>query len=87
MHVSYLDAAENTDPVNKVLPPFYLPQALGQLLPRLLPLGQPKTYLFATWVSESRALMMRYVDVGTESRVEFNGRLIRANRVRKSTSG
>lgn len=61
------------------LPPFYLPQALGHLLPRLVPLNEPKGYLFATYVSEpQRSIMLRYVDVGREQQVNLAGRNVRA---------
>ena len=65
-------------PVTQELPPWYLPQAAGHLLPRLLPLNQPKTFMFATYISDSRAVMHRYVDVGTEQEVELAGKRVRA---------
>jgi hypothetical protein len=60
------------------LPPYYLPQALGHLLPRLLPLDRPQTYLFATYVPEQREVVMRYVDVEKERDVPFIGGKIHA---------
>jgi hypothetical protein len=68
----------NVPPLAKQLPPFYLPQAVGHLLPRLLPLNEPKTYLFATYVSDRREVMMRYVDVGYEQDVDLGGKRVRA---------
>ena len=65
-------------PINRSLPPFYLPQAVGHLLPRLLPRREAKTFLFATYVSERREVMMRYVDVGTEQQVELEGQRVTA---------
>ena len=66
------------EPVVQELPPWYLPQVVGHLLPRLLPLNQPKTFMFATYISDSRAVMHRYVDVGTEQEVELGGKKVRA---------
>jgi hypothetical protein len=65
-------------PINRSLPPFYLPEAVGHLLPRLLPRREPKTFLFATYVSDRREVMMRYVDVGTEKEVELDGQRVMA---------
>ena len=56
----------------------YLPQALAQLMPQLLPVDQPKQYMFAFYVSEQRALLARYVDVGAERQVDLDGRSVRA---------
>ena len=69
------DAAEQ---IKRTLPPFYMPQALGHLLPRLLPTREPKTFLFATYVGDRREVMMRYVDVGTEQEVTVGGQRVRA---------
>lgn len=66
------------DPVGRPLPPFYLPQALQAMLPRLLPPNEQKQYLVATYVSDSREVMLRYIDVGAEKQVTLGGRLMRA---------
>ena len=75
------------EPVNRDLPGWYLPQAMGQLILRLVPLhaeldfnGQPKPrrYLFATYVPEVREVMHRYIDVGDEQQVNFAGKTIQA---------
>jgi hypothetical protein len=66
------------DPVHQELPPFYLPQALSHLLPRLLPVHQDKSYLFGVYVPERREVMMRYIEVGKEQEVFFNGDHFRA---------
>lgn len=63
--------------ITRDLPPFYLPQALGHLLPRLAPRNEPKTYLFASWVSDQGEVMKRYVDVGSEQYVTLDGRKVR----------
>jgi hypothetical protein len=65
-------------PIEQDLPVYYIPQALAHLLPRLLPLKQPGTYMFASYVSEQRAVMARYVDVLDEQEVDLDGKKIRA---------
>ena len=65
-------------PVTRDLPPFYLPQALGQLLPRLVQLNDPKGLAFVVWVSDAGQLMYRYVDVEKERVVTLNGQKVRA---------
>ena len=64
-------------PTDTKLPPYYLPQALGQLLPRLLP-AEPAQYLFAFYVSGPRTVLQRYIDVGAPSEVELDGQSVRA---------
>jgi hypothetical protein len=64
--------------IKRELPPFYLQQALSLLLPRLLPLGEPNTYAFASYSSDGRAIMMRYVDVTREADVTLGGQKLRA---------
>lgn len=61
-------------PKNFTLPPWYVPQAVRQMLPRLLPLDRPQIYLFATYVGEQREVMARYVDVGAPATVNFVGK-------------
>ncbi len=65
-------------PLQRELPPFYLPQALGAMLPRLLPITEPSGYLFASYASDSRQVMMRYVDVAPEAPVTIGGKSARA---------
>lgn len=65
-------------PVEREPPPWYLPQALGQLLPRLIPLRDTKTYLFASYVSDRHELMMRYVDVLPAKDVSIGGQTYHA---------
>jgi hypothetical protein len=74
---------QNTQPVHKDLPPFYLPQAGWHFLPRLvvdkaLSNDSPRTYLFAVYVNDKRELMMLYVDVSTEQDVVFAGHQVHA---------
>ena len=68
--------------VRRDLPPYYLPQTLGRLLPRLVPLNEPKGYLFASWVTSERELVYRYIDVERERDAEFAGKRQRVVPVR-----
>ena len=78
LEVTDISGSGAAEPVTSQPPPWYLPQALSHLLPRLLPLDQPKSYLFATYVPDAKAVMHRYVEVGTEQRVTFAGKQVRA---------
>ncbi|MGE5608298.1 MAG: hypothetical protein ACM359_03510 [Bacillota bacterium] len=68
--------------VTRDLSPYYLPQALSSLLPRLVPLDEAKGYLFLVWVSNDRELVHRYIDVEKEQSVTFGGKKINAIMVR-----
>jgi hypothetical protein len=59
-------------PVERQLPPYYLPQATSHLLPRLMPLNRPSTYLFAVWSAPDRELVYRYIDVEAARPGKFN---------------
>lgn len=61
-----------------MVPPYYLPQALGHMLPRLLPLNEARGYLFVSYISDQKELMFRYIDVGQEEEVDLLGRQVRA---------
>lgn len=65
-------------PVTRELPEWYLPQAIRHLLPRMLPLDKPQTYMFVNYVSETHQLMTRYVDVGEAKEISFNGQNVKA---------
>ncbi|MEA2710145.1 MAG: hypothetical protein QOF78_2746, partial [Phycisphaerales bacterium] len=78
LDVQTVAKSATAEPVKRTLPPFYIPQAIGHMLPRLLPLREPKTFLFATYVGDRREVMMRYVDVGTEQEVDLGGERVRA---------
>jgi hypothetical protein len=65
---------QSLPPIDRELPPYYLPQALVHLLPRLLPLKEPRTYLFASYVPETRQVMTRYVDVKEGKNVTLGGK-------------
>jgi hypothetical protein len=62
--------------------PWYIPQALGSMLPRLVPIQKSATYLFQSYVSEQREVVHRYVDVGFEREVTLGGRKVRAIPIR-----
>jgi len=64
--------------VERRLPPFYLPQAMAHLLPRVLPRWEPKGYLFASYVTDQHEVAKRYVDVGDEQEVTLGGQKVRA---------
>jgi hypothetical protein len=81
--VKYAASTGAPEPVERQLPPWYMPQALGHLLPRVLPLGERKGYLFATFVPDRREVMMRYVDLQTERQVTFAGKTLRATPVQE----
>lgn len=80
LHVNYSGKAHAGEPLQRDLPPFYLPQAVGHLLPRVLAKMSPgKTYLFATYHSAAREVMMRYIDVDDiEKDYTLDGQRIRA---------
>jgi hypothetical protein len=69
-------------PVKLPLQPFYLNATLGHLLPRILPLNEPQTYLFTTYVSENRKVMARYIDVETAMQVTLGGKTHTAVRIK-----
>jgi hypothetical protein len=69
---------ERLDPVERALPPFYLPQAISYLLPRLLPTNEPKSYMFMVYVPDTREVVMRYIDVQAAKKIDFNHQNVRA---------
>lgn len=71
------------EPVVRELAPYYLPLAIHQLLPgMLMPSKEPKTYLFASWVTDVGQVMYRYIDVGMEAEVTLAGKRVRATPVK-----
>jgi hypothetical protein len=88
LNVTHVARGGNAEPVNRALVPWYLPQALSKMLPRLidhkraLASRTPITYLFAQYVGDSREVMNRYVDIEPLQRVTLAGRVIRAIPVR-----
>jgi hypothetical protein len=81
LQVIYEATDARAEPVVRELPPFYLPQAVSHLLPRLVPIGTPKTYMFAVYVPETREVMARYIDVRAPQKVQFNNQVVRATMV------
>jgi hypothetical protein len=69
-------------PLTWDLSPFYLPQTMSHILPRLLPLNEPRTYAFAAWMPSAPAVVSRFLDVEPERNVRFNGQTIRAVRIK-----
>jgi hypothetical protein len=78
LNVTHVSKQATAEPVRRELPVFYIPQALGHLLPRLLPRFEQKGYMFASYVSDNREVMSRYVDVEREEEVTLGGRTFRA---------
>ncbi len=78
LNVTNVSKTSSGEPIVRQLPPWYLPQALGHLLPRLVPLDEPKTYMFSSYVSDRREVMSRYIDVGEEQNVTLAGTRHRA---------
>jgi len=78
LNVTHVSRRSNAVPFSQEVGVTYLPQALAHLLPRLLPLDRPRQYVFSVYVEEVRQVMYRYVDVGEEQRVNFEGETLRA---------
>ena len=77
LNVTHVRKSENSEPITQGLPEFYVPQAVAHLLPRLLPLEEPKKFMFAVYVPDVRKVMARYMEVGAEKRVDFGGETVR----------
>lgn len=78
LHVTEIQPNTPDRSIVRQLPPFYVPQALGYLLPQLLAVHQPKTYMFATWSEREHEVVARYLDVGKEQTVDLNGKTVHA---------
>ncbi len=81
LDVTFIGKTVNAEPLHLDLPPFYLPQAALQLLPRLVvdkSFHGPRTYLFAAYAPETKDVRLRYVDVSEENEVLFAGQRVRA---------
>ena len=81
LDVNVTAKGSTAQPLHLDLPPFYLPQAGQYLLPRLVVdkvFRGERTYLFASYIPETRDIRMRYVDVSDEQDVTFNGQRLRA---------
>ncbi|MDB5293422.1 MAG: hypothetical protein JWL69_4663 [Phycisphaerales bacterium] len=82
LNVTLRSGMGDAEPLERKLPPWYVSEAIGHLLPRLLPLNQPKNYMFATYISDVREVMMRYMDVLPEQNVVLAGAHYRAVPIR-----
>lgn len=83
LNVTFYGRHSNPDPFTQPVPPWYLPQAVGRLLPRLLPLSEKK-YLFASYQSDENypVVRSRYVDVLLDEDVNIGGQKVRAVPIR-----
>ncbi len=78
LEVQQISNAINAAPISRDLSPWFLPQGIGHLLPRIISPKEPKTYMFAIFVSEAREVMERYIDVGRPDDFMLNGQRIHA---------
>jgi hypothetical protein len=79
--VTQTSKAGASQPMTRELPPYYLPHALTGVLPRLVPEGQPKGYLFVVWAPTETNLVFRYIDAEREKKWTLGGRSITATRI------
>jgi hypothetical protein len=77
LNIDHSRGRRQDKPIDIPLPVDYLPQALGQMLPRLLP-NDPAQYMFSYYVSSEQKLMRRYVDVLPARDVQLDGKTVRA---------
>jgi hypothetical protein len=77
LNIDHSRGRRQDKPIDVPLPVDYLPQALGQMLPRLLP-NDPAQYMFSYYVSAEQKLMRRYVDVLPIRDVVLDGKTVRA---------
>jgi len=78
LNVTPINRSGENQAVTRQLPPYYIPQAMGTLLPRLVAKNEGKTYLVAAYVSDRHEVLKRYIDVGTEKQVTLGDRTFRA---------
>jgi hypothetical protein len=78
LEVQYKGKGRTGEPFSMRLPAWYMPEALGHLLPRIAAKMEPKNYLFAVYNSDRRVVMNRYIDVLPETSVELDGKKVRA---------
>lgn len=60
--------------IRRELPAYYQPLAIVYLLPRLVPLSEPTSYMYAAYVPDRREVMLRYVDIDVVQEVTIDGR-------------
>ena len=68
-------------PMERDVPQEYLSQAIRHLLPRMLPLDEPRKYMFISYVSENRQIMVTYADVQTPREITIDGHIFQATPV------
>jgi len=78
LDVQYKGKGRTGEPFSQQLPPWYLPEAISHLLPRIVAKLPPKGYVVGVYNSDRRAVMMRYVDVLPEATVELDNKKVRA---------
>lgn len=78
LEVTKLGRSAAPEPIVRELPPFYLPQAVGHILPRVMDLRRPDKFLFAAWVPDAGQVMYRYIDILPETDANLGGRRVRA---------
>jgi len=66
-------AGSSDETITREVPVWYIPQALGYVLPSLVSTEGTRTYLFASWVPEKQQVMTRYVEVLGERDGELAG--------------
>ncbi len=64
--------------IERELPPFYLAQGFGHLLPRLVPNKEPAGYMFYSYSSSDAEVKLRYIDVGVDKPAVLDGKKITA---------
>lgn len=67
--------------VRRELAAWYVPTVVNQMLPRLLPINEPRKYLFGTWVSSEREVINRFMDVELPAPLTFAGRRVTAAKI------
>jgi hypothetical protein len=67
-------AGSNDATISRDVPVWYIPQALGYILPTVVSGQGTRTYLFASWVPEKQEVMTRYVEVLGERDGELAGK-------------
>jgi hypothetical protein len=77
LNIDHSRGRRQDKPIDIPLPVDYLPQALGQMLPRLLSTDEAG-YMFSYYVSAEQKLMRRYVDVLPMREVELDGKTVLA---------
>jgi len=73
LNISAIGKQGNPPPKSLEPAAWYVPQAIGHLLPRLVPLDEAKSYMFASYVPEVEQFMSRYIEVSLIRQYTFNG--------------